>query len=118
MEREIFDHDHDDFRASVRRFVADEISPNFEKWEEEGLTPREVFKKAGEKNMLAMNAPEEYGGLGIDDFRFNQVIAEEGQYAGATGSMLGITLHVLIRGATFNLHTRKASAGTLAAVKG
>ena len=93
MEREIFDHDHDDFRASVRRFVADEISPNFEKWEEEGLTPREVFKKAGEKNMLAMNAPEEYGGLGIDDFRFNQVIAEEGQYAGATGSMLGITLH-------------------------
>ena len=93
MEREIFDHDHDDFRASVRRFVADEISPNFEKWEEEGLTPREVFRKAGEKNMLAMNAPEEYGGLGIDDFRFNQVIAEEGQSAGATGSMLGITLH-------------------------
>ena len=43
MEREIFDHDHDDFRASVRRFVADEISPNFEKWEEEGLTPREVL---------------------------------------------------------------------------
>lgn len=33
-------------------------------------------------------------------------------------SMLGITLHVLIRGATFNLHTRQASAGTLAAVKG
>ncbi len=33
-------------------------------------------------------------------------------------SMLGITLHVLIRGATFNLHTRAASAGTLAASKG
>ena len=32
MEREIFDHDHDDFRASVRRFVADEIFPNFEKF--------------------------------------------------------------------------------------
>jgi alkylation response protein AidB-like acyl-CoA dehydrogenase len=93
MEREIFEADHKDFRESVRRFVADEISPNFEQWEEEGMTPREVFRKAGEKNMLAMNAPEEFGGLGIDDFRFNQVIAEEGQYAGATGSMLGITLH-------------------------
>ena len=33
-------------------------------------------------------------------------------------AMLGITLHVLIRGATFNLHTRAASAGTLAATKG
>ena len=93
MEREIFDHDHNDFRESVRRFVADEMSPNFEQWEEEGLMPREVFRKAGEKNMLAMNAPEEYGGLGIDDFRFNQVIVEEGQYAGVTGSMLGISLH-------------------------
>ena len=42
---------------------------------------------------MLLDSPEEYGGLGIDDFRFNQVIAEEGQYAGATGSMLGITLH-------------------------
>ncbi|MCE9602603.1 MAG: cyanophycinase [Gemmatimonadetes bacterium] len=32
-------------------------------------------------------------------------------------SMLGITMHVLIRGATFNLHTRDASAGTLAVGK-
>ncbi len=93
MEREIFEAEHKDFRESVRRFVTDEISPNFERWEEDGMTPREVFAKAGEKNMLALDAPEEYGGLGIDDFRFNQVIAEEGQYAGAAGSMLGITLH-------------------------
>jgi len=93
MEREIFEADHKDFRESVRRFIADEISPNFEKWEEEGVVPRELFTKAGEKNMLAMNGPEEYGGLGIDDFRFNQIINEEGQYAGVTGSILGITLH-------------------------
>ena len=74
MDREIFEPEHDDFRESVRRFIADEIAPDFEKWEEEGKVPRELFAKAAEKNMLAMNAPEEYGGLGIEDFRFNQVI--------------------------------------------
>ena len=93
MDREIFEPEHDDFRESVRRFIADEIAPNFEKWEEEGKVPRELFAKAADKNMLAMNAPEEYGGLGIEDFRFNQVIVEEGSYAGVIGSVLGITLH-------------------------
>jgi len=93
MDREIFEPEHDDFRASVRRFIADEMSPDFEKWEAEGMMPREVFAKAGAKNMLAMAAPEEYGGLGLSDFRFNQVIAEEGSYAGVVGSALGITLH-------------------------
>ena len=93
MDREIFEPEHDDFRASVRRFIADEMSPDFEKWEADGMMPREVFAKAGAKNMLAMAAPEEYGGLGLNDFRFNQVIAEEGSYAGVTGSALGITLH-------------------------
>ena len=78
MEREIFEPEHEDFRESVRRFVSEEISPNFEQWEEDGLMPREVFRKAGEKNMLAMAAPEEFGGMGLDDYRFNQVIVEEG----------------------------------------
>ncbi|MBK5110197.1 MAG: acyl-CoA dehydrogenase family protein [Thermoleophilia bacterium] len=93
MEREIFAPEHDDFRDSVRRFIAEEISPNFERWEEEGSVPRELFARAGEKNMLAMSVEEQYGGLGIDDYRFNQVIVEEGSYAGVTGSILGITLH-------------------------
>jgi len=75
MDRDIFEPEHDDFRDSVRRFIADEISPNFEHWEEEGTVPRQLFAKAGEKNMLAMAAPEEYGGLGLDDFR----VVEEGR---------------------------------------
>jgi alkylation response protein AidB-like acyl-CoA dehydrogenase len=93
MEREIFEPEHEDFRESVRRFVSEEISPNFEQWENDGLMPREVFQKAGEKNMLAMAAPEEYGGMGLDDYRFNQVIVEEGSYAGVTGCLLGLSLH-------------------------
>ena len=93
MDRTIFEPEHNDFRDSVRRFVADEIMPNFEQWEEEGIVPRELFQKAGEKNMLAMSVEEEFGGLGLKDFRFNQVIGEEGGYTGAAGAILGITLH-------------------------
>ena len=93
MKRAIFEPEHQDFRETVSRFVSDEIMPNFEQWEEDGIVPRELFQKAGEKNMLAMSVSEEYGGLGLKDFRFNQIVGEEGYYQGATGAMLGLTLH-------------------------
>ena len=93
MERQIFETEHEDFRETVQRFVAEEVSPHFDQWEEDGIMPREVFKKAGDKDMLAMAAPEEFGGLGLDDYRFNQVIVEEGSYAGVTGCLLGLSLH-------------------------
>lgn len=93
MKRTIFEPEHEDYRASVRRFLAEEVAPHHEQWEEEGIVPRELFTKAGEQGMLAMGVPEEYGGMGIDDFRFNQVIVEEVGYAGVAGSGLGLTLH-------------------------
>ena len=93
MKRAIFEPEHQDFRETVGRFVTDEIMPNFEQWEEDGIVPRELFQKAGEKDMLAMSVSEEYGGLGLKDFRFNQIVGEEGYYQGATGAVLGVTLH-------------------------
>jgi len=93
MKRTIFEDEHVDFRESVRRFIAEEITPHHEAWEAEGIVPRELFAKAAEKGMLAMAVPEEYGGLGVEDFRFNQVLLEEVQYAGVSGSGLGLTLH-------------------------
>jgi alkylation response protein AidB-like acyl-CoA dehydrogenase len=93
MRRSTFEHDHEDFRDSVRRFIAEEITPHDEQWEREGIVPRELFSKAAEKGMLAMAVPEEFGGLGVDDFRFNQVLLEEVAHAGVAGSGLGLTLH-------------------------
>jgi alkylation response protein AidB-like acyl-CoA dehydrogenase len=93
MKRAIFEADHKDFRESVRRFFGEEVVPNHERWEEEGLVPRELFAKAADKGMLAMGVPEQFGGLGVADFRFNQIIVEEIGYAGVAGSGLGITLH-------------------------
>jgi alkylation response protein AidB-like acyl-CoA dehydrogenase len=93
MRRTLFESEHVDFRESVRRFVAEEISPNHVEWEREGIVPRELFAKAAEKGMLAIGVPEQYGGAGIDDFRFNQIVSEEVGLAGVAGSGLGITLH-------------------------
>ncbi len=93
MRRTLFETEHVDFRESVRRFVAEEISPNHVEWEREGIVPRELFAQAAEKGMLAIGVPEQYGGAGIDDFRFNQIVSEEVGLAGVAGSGLGITLH-------------------------
>ena len=93
MKRAIFEPEHKDYRESVRRFLADEVVPHHEQWEREGVVPRSVFTKAAEKGMLAMAVPEEFGGPGVDDFRFNQIIVEEVGYANVAGSGLGLTLH-------------------------
>ena len=93
MKRNIFESEHKDFRESVRRFFAEEVVPHHEEWEREGAVPRELFAKAAEKGMLAMGVPEQFGGLGVDDFRFNQIVVEEVSYANVAGSGLGLTLH-------------------------
>jgi alkylation response protein AidB-like acyl-CoA dehydrogenase len=93
MRRTLFEPEHVDYRESVRRFVAEEITPHHAEWEREGIVPRELFAKAAAKGMLAMQVPEEFGGSGVDDFRFNQIISEEVGFSGDAGSGLGITLH-------------------------
>jgi alkylation response protein AidB-like acyl-CoA dehydrogenase len=93
MRRTLFEPEHADFRESVRRFVAEEITPHHAEWEREGIVPRELFAKAAEKGLLAMQVPERYGGAGVDDFRFNQIVVEEVSRAGNAGSGLGLTLH-------------------------
>ena len=93
MRRTSFEPEHIDYRESVRRFIAEEITPHHEQWEREGIVPRELFALAAEKGMLAMQVPEQYGGVGVEDFRFNQILAEEVGSTGIAGSGLGITLH-------------------------
>ncbi len=93
MKRTIFEPEHKDFRESVRRFLAEEVVPHHEEWERRGAVPRELFAKAADKGMLAMAVPEPFGGLGVDDFRFNQIVVEEVSYANVAGSGLGLTLH-------------------------
>ena len=91
--RSLFDEDHDAFRESFAAWVAKEVSPHYAEWERDCLTPREVFVSAGKFGFVGLAIPEQFGGGGTRDFRFNQVIAEELASAGIGGSGLGLTLH-------------------------
>jgi acyl-CoA dehydrogenase len=85
MRRLIFEPEHDDFRASVQRFFKNEIAPHTAGWRERGYVDREAFRKAGEQGYLLMWADEKYGGAGIDDFRFEQIVYEENMRYGDPG---------------------------------
>ena len=83
--RTLFEHDHDMFRDSYRRFVQKEIGPHTERWREQGYVDREAFRKSGEHGYLLMWADEKYGGSGIRDFRYEQVMIEENLRYGDIG---------------------------------
>ncbi len=93
MQRRLFESEHDDFRASFRRFLEAEVVPNRAAWEQAGIVPRELFRHAGEHGFLGMAVPERYGGAGVDDFRFNVVVNEEAHRADVAAFGLGLSLH-------------------------
>jgi alkylation response protein AidB-like acyl-CoA dehydrogenase len=93
MRRELFEADHDMFRDSFRRFLEKEVVPRSEEFEREGIMDRAVFARAGAAGFLGMEVPEQYGGGGVKDFRYNTVIIEEIAETAIGGSGLGITLH-------------------------
>jgi len=93
MKRVIFEPEHELFRESFRHFVETEIAPNHERWEREGKVDKAVFREAGARGFLGMAIPEEHGGGGVDDFRYNAVIDEEISRSGVAASGLCITLH-------------------------
>ncbi|HET9257719.1 MAG TPA: acyl-CoA dehydrogenase family protein [Pseudonocardiaceae bacterium] len=93
MRRRLFEVEHEAFRESVRAFLAKEVVPYADAWATAGIVPREVFTIAGAAGFLGMAIPEEFGGGGVSDFRFNAVLGEEIMRAGLAGAGLGLTLH-------------------------
>jgi alkylation response protein AidB-like acyl-CoA dehydrogenase len=93
MQRKHYDEDQLAFGDAVRTFIGKEIQPHYLEWEKAGLTPRELFTAAGANGFLGMQIPEQYGGGGVADFRFNQLLGEELALAGIGGAGLGLTLH-------------------------
>jgi len=91
--RPLFEDEHEAYRDSVRSFLARSVVPTYADWQKAGTVPRDVFAVAGEHGFAAMQVPEERGGAGIDDFRFNVVLAEETMRAGVAGFALMLTTH-------------------------
>ena len=96
MERTLFTEEHEQFRATVARFVADEVVPYHAQWEQDGMVPRELWEKAGALGLLCTDVPEEFGGGGVADFRYNVVVNEELIKVGATGVGFGLHNDVVV----------------------
>jgi alkylation response protein AidB-like acyl-CoA dehydrogenase len=91
MRRSRYDAEHLAFRDSVRAFMQREVVPHNAEWEKAGPVDRTVWIEAGKQGFLGFEAPEEFGGSGIRDFRYNTILGEESMAVGATG--LGFGLH-------------------------
>lgn len=99
LRRTIYDEEHEIFRKTVRAWADKEVYPHTEAWREAGCVSREVWKSAGEQGFLCMFADERYGGLGLQDFRYDMILCEEigpresGLFLGLHNRIVGPYLH-------------------------
>ncbi|MGQ0845724.1 MAG: acyl-CoA dehydrogenase family protein [Sporichthyaceae bacterium] len=91
--RPLFGSDHEDFRGAVRTYIERHVSPHAERWDEEGLVPREPWLEAGRQGFLGTTLPEDFGGAGLADYRFRAVMIEELNRAAATCVAAGFATH-------------------------
>jgi alkylation response protein AidB-like acyl-CoA dehydrogenase len=77
MKRHLYTADHEAFRASVVEFIARDVAPNLERWESQRLIDRDVWLAAGKQGLIGLFAPERFGGAGVHDYRYRNVLLEE-----------------------------------------
>ncbi|MEN6462901.1 MAG: acyl-CoA dehydrogenase family protein [Syntrophomonas sp.] len=79
-----FSDEHKMFQEAFSKFVASEMVPYYDEWEEKSLVSREVFEKMGALGFLCPWVEEEYGGSGAD-FLYSVIVAEEIARQGVRG---------------------------------
>ncbi|MEV0006949.1 acyl-CoA dehydrogenase family protein [Streptomyces sp. NPDC047973] len=90
--RSLYDDEHEMLRETARAFADKHAAPHAERWRAEGKVDRELFEEAARAGILGFNIPEEYGGGGVDDYRFNAVIGEEFSRHPASDGLASVTL--------------------------
>ncbi|AVV46003.1 acyl-CoA dehydrogenase [Streptomyces sp. P3] len=96
MRRDVFTADHEAFRELVRDVVAKEVVPHYTEWEKAGRLPRSFFERLGSLGLLGVAVPEEYGGGGQPDYRYNVVLQEEAARALVTLGTVRTQLDVVL----------------------
>ncbi len=102
-QRTLFEPEHEMFRESFRTFLDRHVAPHHDQWEKDKLVDRAVWQEAGKQGFLGMAVPEEFGGGGVDDFRYNTVITEEiiaGRYSDGFSLHNDVVAPYLLRLAT------------------
>ncbi|MEV0466407.1 acyl-CoA dehydrogenase family protein [Nocardia tengchongensis] len=104
MQRTVFDKDHEAFRETVRAFLEAEVVPVYDQWYEQGIAPRDFYYKLGELGVFGIEVPEEFGGAGIESFKFQAILIEECARAavslGGSGVHVGLCLPYILNLAT------------------
>ena len=93
LPRNIYTEEQQMFAASFRDFVKKEIEPNHAKWEKAQMVSRESWALMGESGYLCMQVDEQYGGLGLKDFRYSAIVVEELGKLGLASESIGYSLH-------------------------
>jgi acyl-CoA dehydrogenase len=96
VRRDLFTEDHESFRQLARDFIEKDVMPHYPEWEKARRMPPDVFKQMGALGMLGMAIPEEYGGAGVADYRYNVVLQEEAARALVTLSTVRTQLEVIL----------------------
>lgn len=76
--------EHESFRQALRGFLRKEIIPHIDRWEQNGKIDKEIWLKMGDMGFLALNYPEDYGGVNLD-FYFSKIFCEELSYCFSGG---------------------------------
>ncbi|RYZ10874.1 MAG: acyl-CoA dehydrogenase [Comamonadaceae bacterium] len=87
-----FTPEHEQFRASLREFIAREITPNVHEWDEAETFPRALYARVAELGVQGLGYPEEYGGTPADLF-YQLVVAEEFARCGGGGVQASLNSH-------------------------
>ncbi len=93
---ELYTSEHEDFRKTARTFYEREVLPHHDQWEKDGIVPRGLWVKAGEAGLLCFDVPEEYGGPGVEDFRYNVILSEEQTRAGVSGPGFSVHTDIIV----------------------
>src|SRR5690606_27895196 len=91
LERKIYaSEEHQMMQGMIQDFIKNEIAPQMETWEQEGMVSRDIWKRAGDLGLLCIDMPQEYGGSGMD-FRVSALFIEDLAKKGISGP--GFSLH-------------------------
>ncbi|MEV6657977.1 acyl-CoA dehydrogenase family protein [Nocardia fluminea] len=90
MQRTVFNDEHEAFRKTARAFIESQVSPVYDQWYEAGIVPREFYSKLADLGVFGIEVPEEYGGAGIESFKFQAILVEETTRAGVSFGGSGV----------------------------
>ncbi len=97
MKREIYDADHESFRATVRSLLDRAVKPSADRYLEAKQLPREMWPTFGRQRLLGLQIPEQYAGSAAGDFRYNAVLGELGKVSTSLSSCHGIHADIVTR---------------------